>query len=319
MTLHDQNTIAGDTNAAANVIGYRDALDRASRIRTEAEASNAYSVALAGGDTDMIKALRLTATQNGWTIDQPLSVAYTVESKKARALLVDLLNLAAASPGTLAAGENFNDRRLTADAIKEERLAQVAASIKDMGAKAEVLLNQIGSLAEKANKRADLVRPALNPNDANQLTRTAQAWQFNVLPQLSTGTNPNWASILDGLDLDGLFGVQRFAPAWIKANTKDPMAVAENIDNALDGVPPRITNAVTDVNVRSALVNAQDASDYLTAGINLARGVITARTSRDATLLGMSVQNTAYKIGALSELTPTVQGGPSAPKFNRIG
>jgi hypothetical protein len=241
MTIHDQNTIAGDTNVAANVIGYRDALDRASRIRTEVEASNAYSAALAGGDSDMAKALRLSATQNDWTIDQPLSVAYIVESTKARALLVDLLNVAAASPGILTAGETFADRRLTEVALKQERQAQVAASVTDMATKAEVLLNQIGALAEKATKRADQVRPALNPNDANQLTRTAQAWQFNVLPQL-TSSHPDWAGILDGLDLDGLFGVQRFAPAWIKANTKDPMTVAENIDNALDGVPPRITN-----------------------------------------------------------------------------
>jgi hypothetical protein len=313
MTMNSPFTSEVTPESVMSVLSFRDALDRVTRVQTEAEAATLYSSALAGGDTDLMRALQLTATQKGWSLD----AVPGAESKNARSLLVDLLNLAVASPGQISAGENFTDPRLTAAAVKEERTTQTASSIADINAKAKTLYNEIINLSNNAQSRADRVRPKLNPNDPTQLTRTAQAWEYNILPALSKGTTPNWGNILTGLDIDGLLAVQRFAPSWIKANTSDPGQVSDLTNQALAGVEAQLTDAVTDPAVRAVLINERDTNDYANQAQGIAYSLTNLRTARDASLAGMSVQNIAYRIGALGELQQPAQ--TTAPKYNRIG
>ena len=200
---------------------------------------------------------------------------------------------------------SFRSRiRFTADSVREARSRYISQASEDIGAEASGILNQMIALDTKATARANKVAPFYDINDANQVTRTGQEWQFNILPQL--GGTTLWGNLLQNLSLDGLLAVQRFAPAWIKSNSGSNTDVVAEISNVLRTVQDSLPAAVTDEVARAALTNAADTSDYLQNALPIAQTLTGIKTSRDVSTIGIRVQNVAYSIGALAELTVPV-------------
>lgn len=289
-------------------ISVRDAMDRVSRIRFEREAVDLYVAAQTAHDADLKQALRDAADRNGWNLNVVVSDRFGAESKKAKPLLIDLLKLAATSPASVTIAQNFIDERMLMSALIEERAKRVHDTMQDIGTKARDIRQQIAILTDKAVARADQMRPRLNPNDTAQLARTAQAWEYNILPHL--GANPDWYNILNGLDEDGLIAIERFAPTWIAGNSK-PLEAAETTSTVLQGVNEHITDAAADPDVKSALVNARDCIAYINDADMLLNGLGTLNQRRpDLVPIRITVKQVAARIGALAELPPTDMTSP---------
>ena len=102
----------------------------------------------------------------------------------------------------------------------------------------------------------------------------------------------------------GASSIQRFAPAWIKTNSGPTTNIAAAISIVLDGVEDTLPDAVSDPTARDLLTNADDINEYLNNAKALAPQLTTMKRSDDLGITGISVQNIAYSIGALGELTP---------------
>jgi hypothetical protein len=311
MTTNDQTMIAGDPTFGAKAISYRNALERANMLTTEAAAVDLYRKAITGQDTDLQKAITHVASQHGWDLSQALVAAGT-QSTKARGLLVNLLNTATAAPNQLAVAEAFKDGRLTDQAQQDQRAAQINSTLADISAAANGIVAQIADVSTKASAAADAVQPLYDPNDTNQVARVGQAWQFILKPQLKNAL-PDWSGILDSLDIDGLFAVRRFGPAWIKSTANDPFVGDQAVNQVLAGIDDRIPSAVADPATAAILQNAVDAQSYLVSATQLANALSTVKSSRDATLTNTLTQSIAFNIGSLSELAYP------APSISRIG
>lgn len=76
---------------------------------------------------------------------------------------------------------------------------------------------ELADYADTTRQRAAKARPQFDPNSAADLTRTEQAWRNVVLPQLEKGRSLKAA--LRHADADAVLGAERFAPAWMQANS----------------------------------------------------------------------------------------------------
>ena len=308
MTVHDTTTFNGDSTTLPKILHYKDVLELSSRVSTETQARNLYATAVNKGDDTLATQLLSIATPQGWNLTLPTAQTGK-ESLRARELLVNLMNLATSAAGRMTSAEMYNDIRFTQDALNVARTRYVAQATEDISTEADSILTQITVLADKAESKAATVIPTLNPEDAAQLTRTAQAWEFNILPQL--GSNPNWNNILTGLGVDGLLAIQRFAPTWIKANSAPTTDIEEAISLVLDGVEDALPTVLTDPTANAIIANMNDANEYLNDARIIAPQLTNMKRSQDISVIGISVQNIAYSIGALGELihpaTPYVQ------------
>lgn len=301
MTIHNTTALAGDETAIPRILHFKDVLELGSRVTTEKQAKSLYAAALTKGDDALAAHLRSIAGPKGWDLTLP-TVKEGAESIRARALLVDLMNLALGSPTRMTTAEGFTDPRFTTDAVNTAKERYITQAREDIGAEAASIYAQMVALDLKATTQADKVAPGYDINDANQVTRTGQEWQFNVLPQLG-GIAP-WGNLIPTLTMDGLLAVQRFAPAWIKSTSGPTANTSAEIANVLRSVQDALPAAVTDPSVRAALTNAADTSDYLQSAQPIATNLTDIDTARDISTIGIRVQNVAYSIGALTELTP---------------
>lgn len=302
MTVNDPNTLVGDDGLITQILSQRDAFDRANRIASETEARNVYAAAQASGDAILADAVQNAAEQNGWDLTITSGPA-GAESLKARGLVIDLLNVLTAAPGQVQESEQYTDPRLNAKALGDERKTRTKTTFADLSTQAAGIVSQLATLEAKASARADRVIPSIDLNDAAQLTRTAQAWEYVILPQLKHDVKPDWATIIASLDADGLLALQRFAPSWIKAdNSNNPTQGEAEIQAVMDGVRASIANALADPTERTIVTNADDCTTYLTIARQLAAGLSSAANSRDMILLTGQVQTAAFRIGANGEL-----------------
>ncbi|WQB75709.1 hypothetical protein SCD75_09590 [Prescottella equi] len=76
---------------------------------------------------------------------------------------------------------------------------------------------ELADYADTTRQRAAKARPQFDPNSTADLTRTEQAWRNVVLPQLEKGRSLKAA--LRHADTDAVLGAERFAPAWMQANS----------------------------------------------------------------------------------------------------
>lgn len=183
------------------------------------------------------------------------------ETVKARELLVQLLNQAITAPDKIrASAQEINDPRFTSEALAAERSNRVNTAKALLNGDATKLLTQINAHAERAAAKAQEAWPRLNPNDAAQLQRTAQEWEYNIRPMM--GDQPNWYTVLGNLNLDGLIAVERFGPSWIQANTADRIEAAEKVNALMAGVQANIPRAVPDPETRGILQDGVEAVEH---------------------------------------------------------
>ncbi|QTJ65863.1 hypothetical protein HYG77_09830 [Rhodococcus sp. ZPP] len=102
-----------------------------------------------------------------------------------------------------------------------ERAAYVANWRKEydkvFGPKFAEVKSEVAAYARDTKAKAANARPQFDPNSPTDLVRTEQAWRNVVLPQLEKGRTLQAA--LRNADADAVLGAERFAPAWLQANS----------------------------------------------------------------------------------------------------
>jgi hypothetical protein len=299
-----------DLNSIASTVGLRDAAERVSRLRSEKEAQNLFSSAVNNGDDQLRDTLIDLAANKGWNLSPKVEAG--AESIKARALLVELLNLALSAPQAITESQKFTNPDLNPPALTAARLERFNTTNADLQKRTAAIVAQTDALATKTSAQAQAVWPVLDPTDTAQLARTAQAWQFNILPNLTPGTWPIWSTIVDNLDVDGLIALERFAPTWIRNSTNDHNEAAAKINQVNQGIQTRMPHAVTDPTTKAVIQNSIATIDFAHRAASIAAAIGTInRPGGPLTSLSVAARITAADIGALGEVTPH-------PRLNRV-
>ncbi|ORL06450.1 hypothetical protein [Prescottella equi] len=96
---------------------------------------------------------------------------------------------------------------------------------------------ELADYADTTRRQAAKARPRFDPNSTADLTRTEQAWRNVVLPQLEKGRSLKAA--LRHADTDAVLGAERFAPAWMQANSRQDASGLAGMQVEVQKVPGR--------------------------------------------------------------------------------
>lgn len=179
---------------------------------------------------------------------------------------------------------NWTDPDLTVEALERQRHerfdAARAAAANDIAA----LQTQTRREADTAEATASAFRPVFHPDDVAELTRSADAWQFGVLPQLAAGRS--WGDVINSLStVDDAIAVERFAGAYVRANAKPHEA---------DGI-------LADINANVRARHAELATTE--EGRAAIRASDTAATIADAVdSVTEQVQGASSRLGSLNQI-----------------
>lgn len=272
----------------------RDAIERASQLTTQTAAQKLYGQALDGDDRILASAIEQAANDHGWELDTTARSRFAAEAAQARDAFRELADALADARPAMQSAETFTDQRLTADAQQTERTTRQQSVSVALAEKAQTTIDAITRYARRASTRAATARPRLDTTDAAQLTRTAQAWQFTVVPQLDAGRP--WTDIIPTLDEDGLLAIERFAPSWFAAN-RNPFERDAELQVTLDGARARYVDVVTDLDARAALRTERVVNEILNEATNLATAVIQARNSTQLATAALVSVNAAHRLG----------------------
>jgi hypothetical protein len=300
MTIN--NSVEFDTETIARTIGRRDALQRAGILFTSSAAQSLLDAATKDGDSDLVDAVRARAEAYGWVLNDGTPGR---EAATAKTLLVQLMNLTVSSHSDVVAAEAFTNPRYSPDGLKEERTARTASAIATIAGQATSIVNRITTATASADARLQTLTPTLNLNDSNQVTRTTDVWTAVIAPILNSNAGAtdaaiDWGKLLDSLDLDGLFAVQRFAPAWLRTRGS-AFGTDDIVDTVLDGVESRIPKAASP-DVRNALADSERCHDILDSATALAEGLGAVTNSTQAFALQGMVQRASVYAGVADQI-----------------
>lgn len=165
----------------------------------------------------------------------------------------------------------WQDSDLTAEALlrqRRERFDAVrAAAIHDI---AEVQA-EIETVAEKAAAVAAPLRPVFHPDDVAELTRSADAWQFGILPQLNGGRH--WGEVIESISsLDEAVAIERFAGPYVRSTNK-PREAEQILADIAAGVHARHADLAPSSEARATILAANDAAALVNAVDSVALAV----------------------------------------------
>lgn len=298
MTINTANDGEIDADTLLATLSRRDAIERVSKLYGEAQGQVAMNQAMDAGDQLLIEAIRARAIDFGWNLNE---IGMAAQASAARVLLTQLLNLTLLAPGPIASAEKMTDPRLSTAGLSQERTARIKATVDTLASQVSSIIDKLQKLATTADTKADAIMPKLNPNDANQLTRTAQAWQFTIRPVLERDSVNNWSSLLDALDIDGLLAIQRFVPGWVKTQPITS-ALTSGLEQILEGAEVRIPKVSGIPAIAQAAANSEQVHDYLEQAQVIAASVANVRSSADATGLKGTVQRISVYAGVAQDI-----------------
>ena len=298
MTINSTNDGEIDVDSLTIILSRRDALERVSKLYGEQQGQNALNRAMDSGDELLIEAIRKRAADFGWNLDES---GVAPQASAARVLLVQLLNATLLAPDPIAAAKRLNDPSLSAAGLAEERTARITGIVDGLASQVSAIIAKLQKLSTIADTKADAVRPKLNPNDANQLTRTAQSWEFTIRPVLERDSVNNWSSLLDALDIDGLLAIQRFVPGWVKTQPITS-ALTSGLEQILEGAEARIPKVAGSPALAAAAANAETVRQCLEQAQVIAASVANVRSSADAIGLRGTVQRVSVYAGVADDI-----------------
>lgn len=189
----------------------------------------------------------------------------------------------------------FQDNTLTADALQDAR-----ESIRDQARTAALeqtsrIAGELADLSTTLSTEADTHRPHLDPDNVPELTRTTDAWQNNILPQLHAGRT--WGDILPHITRDEALAIERFAPAWVRANTKMPSEAESQLNEINYGVWQRHADIATTSEGRDTINAATISDEAASTAASINSTIATVRDSSALSAARISI------INALANLT----------------
>ncbi|MFC9518560.1 hypothetical protein ACFTSD_22745 [Nocardiaceae bacterium NPDC056970] len=119
---------------------------------------------------------------------------------------------------------------------------------------------EVADYADTTRRLAAKARPHLDADSTAELVRTEQAWRNIVLPQLEKGRT--LAAALRNADADAVLGAERFAPAWMQANTPS----ASGLTGTGDGVDTSIVDRAVSARFAALATSDEGRSAIAAAG-----------------------------------------------------
>ncbi|MBT9293660.1 hypothetical protein KKP62_02605 [Rhodococcus sp. GOMB7] len=113
---------------------------------------------------------------------------------------------------------------------------------------------EVETYADRTKAQAAKARPQFDADSPTALVRTEQAWRNVVLPQLEKGRSLRAA--LRNADADAVLGAERFAPAWLQANSAGPSGLA-GTDLAVKGGRMTANDRETDTTAVTKAITAR--------------------------------------------------------------
>lgn len=228
-------------------------------------------------------------------------------STRTREVARELLSLAETLPNEYRAVRNHSDDNLSPEGLQAAREAMAESIRNRVTQTARTAAETAGTALTEATKAAARYRPAYDPSDVAQLTRTEQAWRMAIQPQLDAGKQ--WPEIIANLDHDGLLAVQRFAPQYEMAKRDrftqhEVPAVVENLQRLTD---KRVVESAPEGPARDAMRELVEVRELHEATVRSAAWMAEA-TERDAVNLSINVKRELFAAGA----NPAPAGDASA-------
>lgn len=229
--------------------------------------------------------------------DNPPAVSNT-PSGRAKAVVTGLYETSEGLSRALPAIATFEDPKLSAEGLAEARATRQLALQSAVAERVEHLTVHLAEAVRTAEAAAAPHRPIFNPEDVAQLTRTDQAWNNSIKPQLDAGRG--WDEIIGTLDVDGLLAVQRFA-ATHEASKRSRFEQGE-VPSVLVGIArmsdARLAEAAPSEEGRDALREAHDVNRLAETAQSNMQTLLGVSGQRDLIDATMAVKRATFAVGA---------------------
>lgn len=206
----------------------------------------------------------------------------TTTTRASLDLYKDMWGVVEGFAGAMRTAASFEDNRLTREARDQQRVRLRDAAREAAVTAATAIWQEAHEAALRAEDAAAPHRPHLQPDDVAQLARSADAWQFNILPQLEAGKQ--WGQIIPTIGHDDAIAIERFAPSYLRAHTKMPHEVDAQLNLIAAGVQQRHADIATTPEGREAIRAAARAAHTARTVSSVAGEVSRARDASTLTL-----------------------------------
>jgi len=235
----------------------------------------------------------------------PTSVSNTA-SGRASAVVTGLYETSVGLSRAIPTIEKFADPNLSDEGLAEARAGLQLALKSAVRERVEHLTTHLDDAVRAAEAAAAPYRPVLDAESVAQLTRTDQAWNNSIRPQLEAGKN--WDDIIPTLDVDALLAVQRFAPTHEagKRTRFDQNEVPSVLAGVQRMIESRLADAVPSEEGRAALREAREVSKFAETATANMRTLLSVDGPNDLISATLSVKRATFDVGAQSVPDTTV-------------
>lgn len=226
-------------------------------------------------------------------------------SGRAKSIVTSLYQTMEGLTRQLPGEARYEDANLSPEGLQEARAERVQLMRDAVAARIEILQPHLDTAVKDATAAAEQYKPQLDLNDVAQLTRTAQAWENAIKPQLAAGKD--WDQIIPTLDHDGLLAAERFAPGH-EAAKRDRFSQHE-VPSVLEGIARmsahRVVEAAPEGPARDALVQEAKVIRYADAAKRSVQALTAVTGTSDLIPASIAVKSATFQVGAQPVAEPT--------------
>lgn len=186
----------------------------------------------------------------------------------------------------------IDDPSLTFEGKQRKRDELRTEAKREAVAKATEIYSRFDARARDAFQAAEQHRPVFDQNNLAQLTRTRDAWEMNILPQLQSGRD--WSFIMQHINRDDALAIERFAPSYVKSHAKMPVDAAETLSQIQAGLWIRHAKFAETEEGREAILNADREAIRANAAATIRNEIERSRSVADLTTASITLQHSIF-------------------------
>lgn len=217
---------------------------------------------------------------------------------RARDEMARLLTFSTGLPAEFDQIDAFRDEKLTPETLDAAKIAMREATVSRIAQTVRAANETASTALAAADKAAEPYRPKFDPESVAQATRTAQAWEMIVRPQLDAGKE--WPEVIATLDADGLLAVERFAPS-IESAKRDRFTQHE-VPAVLEGIREltdrRVIHTAPEGPARDAMRELVDVRQLHSSIMRSTTALSAVQGKRDVVGASVAVKRAATDAGA---------------------
>lgn len=236
-----------------------------------------------------------TSRRLGAFFPQPTS---TSPAARARDAVTAIYQTSQGLDSMLRLAATFEDSNLSPEGLTNAREEQSALLLAATTGRMAMVATHIEDAAREAEAAAAPFRPVLDPNSLAQLTRTDQAWNNTIRPQLEAGKG--WDQIVQTLDHDGILAAQRFAPGYEagKRSRNDQHEVPSVLEGIQRMSEQRVVDTAPVGPAREALSEVVEVSRLSQAASVSIGALSTVQGTRDLAAASIAVKRATFAVDA---------------------